>query len=201
MRVKDLTGKRFGRLFVIRRSPTPDWRNEVCWITKCDCGNVTTIGARNLSGGGTNSCGCLRREVSRALGRSGTGNAAKQPKHGHTSAKHPSRTYSSWRSMLARCHDREEKTYSRYGARGLSVCKAWRDNFAAFLNDMGERPTGTTIDRRDNRFGYFASNCRWATSTEQSLNRRICFGPKGWRRFPKLIELYNSRPQAGISAE
>jgi len=74
--------------------------------------------------------------------------------------------------MMQRCHNPLNHAFALYGARGISVCKAWRDSFESFLNDMGERPQGRSIDRIDNRFGYFMANCRWATAKEQVLNRR-----------------------------
>jgi hypothetical protein len=74
--------------------------------------------------------------------------------------------------MNARCANPNDPSFSDYGARGISVTKPWRDSFAAFLNDMGDRPEGTSIDRIDGRFGYFASNCRWANPQQQARNRR-----------------------------
>lgn len=84
----------------------------------------------------------------------------------------PSREYHTWQSMLQRCHDPQHVAFDRYGGRGISVTKVWRDSFAAFLNDMGERPPGMSLDRIDNRFGYFPANCRWATAKQQASNRR-----------------------------
>lgn len=75
--------------------------------------------------------------------------------------------------MVQRCHNPAKDVYVRYGAKGISVTKPWRDDFAAFLNDMGERPLGRTIDRIDNRFGYFMANCRWATPKEQRANQGV----------------------------
>lgn len=73
--------------------------------------------------------------------------------------------------MKARCHNPNSPDFEAYGARAISVTKTWRDSFEAFLDDMGVRPDGTTLDRIDGRFGYFAANCRWATMLEQTANR------------------------------
>jgi hypothetical protein len=71
--------------------------------------------------------------------------------------------------MLSRCTNPKNPDFATYGA--LGVTRLWRDSFEAFLADMGERPPGTSIDRIDNRFGYFLANCRWATSKQQRRNR------------------------------
>lgn len=72
--------------------------------------------------------------------------------------------------MRARCFDPSREDYKRYGAVGITVCQEWLD-FNNFLNDMGLRPEGTSIDRIDNSKGYFKENCRWSTYTQQSENR------------------------------
>src|SRR5580704_3901661 len=81
------------------------------------------------------------------------------------------RTHASWSKMLGRCRNPTDPSYSRYGGRGISVCQAWF-TFDGFLADMGERPTGTSLDRIDNARGYEPGNCRWATPAEQSQNKR-----------------------------
>jgi hypothetical protein len=73
--------------------------------------------------------------------------------------------------MIQRCTNPKQKKYKFYGGRGIKVCKRWRD-FRHFLADMGERPSGTTLDRRENEKGYEPGNCRWATTEEQLANRR-----------------------------
>lgn len=82
-----------------------------------------------------------------------------------------SSTHAIWRGMLARCRNVNAKDYARYGARGITVCDRWL-SFALFLADMGERPAGMTLERRDGSKGYFPENCTWATPTQQARNRR-----------------------------
>jgi hypothetical protein len=73
--------------------------------------------------------------------------------------------------MLSRCSQPSNKAYRYYGGRGVKVCDRWR-HFANFLADMGERPTGLTIDRIDPHGDYEPGNCRWTTQAEQNRNQR-----------------------------
>ena len=155
-RCKDLTNVRFGRLTVLSRVENTA-TGQACWMVRCDCGVVKNVRGQALRDGVTLSCGCLNRENAVAL------------KTTHGFSKHSA--FRSWKSMVARCTDPTDKDYPGYGGRGVSVCSEWLD-IANFVMDMGEKPTGMTLERINNDEGYRPDNCRWATPIEQGSNKR-----------------------------
>ena len=92
-------------------------------------------------------------------------------RHGHTVNYSYSPTYHSWMAMVTRCKNKKRDLEKKYSGRGIEVSDRWLV-FDNFLEDMGERPNGTTLDRKNNDLGYFKGNCRWATPIAQARNRR-----------------------------
>lgn len=153
----DLTGDRFGRLTVKYRVER-NKKGDSKWLCECDCGQIVKVLANHLKAGHTKSCGCLRSEVSKQ----------RMTTHGMRETQ----TYRSWAGMKTRCLNPNEPRYKDYGGRGIKVCKSWLNSFEKFLADMGERPSGLTLDRENNELGYFKENCKWSSRKEQSRNRR-----------------------------
>lgn len=87
--------------------------------------------------------------------------------------------YRAWEGMIRRCESTSHKSYLLYGGRGISVCERWRNSFSCFLSDMGNRPTGHSLERVDVNGNYEPSNCVWATPKTQARNRRctkfVCY--------------------------
>ena len=151
-------GLKFGRLLVVDKAGV-DHRQQTLYKCVCDCGTEKIVRSYSLKSNNTKSCGCWRVDM---------------PKNGfvtkHGLARKP--THRSWEAMKDRCLNPQSTSYKYYGAMGVTFCKEW-ESFDAFLNDMGVRPEGTTLDRIDPHGNYEPSNCRWANSATQASNKRI----------------------------
>lgn len=150
--MKDLSGQRFGSRVAIK--PMGKRMRAFLWLVRCDCGREDIVEGSKLSHRKADKCG-----------------TCKQLEHGHRVGATSTPEYSTWLNMLQRCSNPKSRDYHNYGGRGIRVCLRWL-SFSNFLEDMGPKPRGLTLERRDNNGNYEFGNCKWATRLEQRHNQR-----------------------------
>ena len=164
-KLKDLTGKKFGRLTVLSRGENSK-AGQVQWFCICDCGNEKLIHSTNLVQGSSKSCGCLSIELT----------TERLTKHGLY--KHA--LYNTWNDMNDRCNNSNSAGYDSYGGRGVTVCKRWHSSnpngCKNFIDDMHPSwESGLQIDKdkiNPKAKLYSPETCCWLTIKENSNNRR-----------------------------
>jgi hypothetical protein len=159
----DLTGSTFGHLIIMARAAN-NVQGSAQSLVRCVCGVEKIIANGNLRSGGTVSCGC--KKIAHLADMNTTHGCAK---------KHDRRPeYGIWSGIISRCENKNLERYPDYGGRGISICEKWRNSFAAFLADVGDRPSPDhSIDRYPNNDGnYEPGNVRWATREQQAQNKR-----------------------------
>jgi hypothetical protein len=155
----DVLDQRFGRYLVIAKSDKRTKAMKQMVLCKCDCGTEREVVVGNLRSGLTTSCGCWKDEKT----------SKRRKKHGFSKTT----MYHRYRSMIRRCYDPLNREFQNYGGRGIKVCNRWLESVENYIEDMGFPPFDTaSVDRINNDGGYSKENCRWATKTEQNLNRR-----------------------------
>jgi len=168
--VINLTGQRFEPLLVTERAENGK-HNTTRWKVVCQCGQSKIVRASHLRAGLTRSCSCLRKES--------MAKARHNLKHGHSSRsgnRRVSPTYVSYSSMRLRCLTPSATSYLQYGGANppVTVCDRWLgpDGFSNFLQDVGERPLGTTLGRFGDVGNYEPGNVAWQTWADQVASRR-----------------------------
>lgn len=147
-------GRKYGRWTITAMASDVRTKQPLA-LCDCDCGTRSKlIHFRTMRAGTSRSCGCLAQSLRTKHSLSGT------PE------------YIVWVAMRARCHNPKSPNYAYYGGRGIKVCDRWLNDMAAFVSDMGPRPSPNhSIDRKDGNGNYEPGNCRWATKMEQIVNR------------------------------
>jgi len=159
MKKHNLTGKIFGKLAVISRQGSDKSGKNSIWLCKCECGNFCCVVRCNLIQNHTNSCGCFAIENSIKIFT--------------THGKSYSKAYFHWTDMKTRCTNKKNKGYKNYGGRGITICERWLNSFENFLEDMGYPENEMSLERIDNKKGYFKENCKWIPKNQQAKNRHV----------------------------
>ena len=158
---KNLKGRRFGRLDVLRDSGRRISGGRIVWLCFCLCGNFTEVAGSHLLSGHTRSCGCLYREHMGQMGR-------KNKIHGDGYPM--TRLYRIWAGMKYRCLTPGSKLYKYYGGRGIKICEEWKNNYLTFKKWAlaNGYKDNLTIDKINNNGNYEPKNCQWITAAENT---------------------------------
>lgn len=150
-KVLDLTGKRFGNLLAIENTLKKDTNNNYLWLCECDCGNRVEIATRTLIHDNRKNCGCCGR---------------KMKNHFYSTTD----TYTVWRDMCSRVRKKVEHYED------VELCERWDcqkgGGFENFLEDMGERPEGLSLNRIRGAKLYSKETCEWASLSLQSYDQK-----------------------------
>jgi hypothetical protein len=158
-----ISGEKIGRCIFIKEVESK--RRRGMFI--CECGNEFEAQFNHIVSG--QSCGCRKKQSIHHLVAYGfRGNL----KTGLAVLSQRTKGYNTWNAMKSRCYNSNNPRYQDYGGRGIEICDRWRYSFENFINDMGIKPIGHSIDRIDVNGSYEPSNCKWATGKEQNSNKR-----------------------------
>lgn len=180
-KIIDLTGRKYGRWTVIKKSDHRYADRVVKWLCQCACGNQREVIGHTLKSGKSRSCGCLAID----LGRKQSGIFSGHYKHGGARRTGKVRLYRIWQNIKKRCNKPNHPDYKYYGAKGISLCDEWQDDFEAFRDwalSNGYQDN-LTIDRINSRGDYKPDNCQWLSLSEnvskaqrELAERRLQYG-------------------------
>lgn len=154
-KIKELAGIKYAYLTPIRPVGKCPSTRATIWECRCDCGNLKNVSSGSLTSGNTKSCGCYGK--SRLITHGATGETE----------------YAAWAAAKNRCTREKDANFHNYGGRGIAMWEGWINNYQAFIDHIGKKPTPKhSLDRINNERGYEPGNVRWATMKEQSNNVR-----------------------------
>ena len=120
--------------------------------------------------------------------------------HGYSKSRetgHKTKVYSSWMSIKQRCYYKNCTSFINYGAKGITMCDAWRSSFLNFLQDVGEPPEGDyVLSRKGDKGNYEPGNCEWKLRSKNSAERDPAKGEKVYAAkltAHKIIEIRHLR--------
>lgn len=149
---KQMVGKKFGTLLVVKELEIRNKHGFIMYEVKCECGKIKKVLGSSLRNGSSRSCNkCYTLTGSHGMWKS--------------------REFKIWTSMKSRCNNSNIPEFKNYGGRGIKVCDEWVNNFKNFYLDMGDS-NGLTLDRIDVNKGYSKDNCRWSNMKLQARNKR-----------------------------
>lgn len=170
---KDLTGKTFGNFTALEylgQKVQPSGKRKSLWLCECVCGKTKELTSDTFTGSIVKSCGCIA------------------PKSKVTHGKSKTPTYKIYKQMISRCYNTKDIGYPTYGGAGITVHPFWLESFENFLEDMGERPENTSLNRINGAKLYSKENCEWATFSVQAYDQKMrCTnksGATGVRQIP-----------------
>lgn len=173
---------RFGKLTVVQEV-SPD----ILECT-CACGNLLHVWRSQLASGVERDCGMCVPPKTTTIYAGHKRYIKTRDGRRRTLA---TREYYSWSNMISRCRLKTHHAFADYGGRGIRVCGRWREpngqGFKNFLFDMGPRPVGKTLDRKNPQGHYEPMNCQWADWDVQGRNKRMHLWPEGGpEKMPKV---------------
>jgi hypothetical protein len=168
----DLSGQRFGKLYVLNYEKTNN-RRQAIFKCKCDCGNIAFVVGSRLKNNYTKSCGCLQKEKAKTQIQEFNNKGLRSKGNSKHNMRH-TELYKHWCNMKRRCNCKTNHNYMYYGARGIKVCNEWNESFVEFkewaLNNGYK--DGLSIERIDVNKNYEPQNCKWIPYELQIRNRR-----------------------------
>lgn len=168
-RFQNLHNQIFGRLrvtYYCRKLKSGGYK----WFCECECGEFTWVASGDLKKNKIKSCGCLAKEYRNS--EKSLSNLKNNTIHAHSLDDVRTPTFESYHHMKGRCLNKRDKAYKNYGGRGVKICERWLSSFSNFLEDMGEKPKGYTLERINVNGHYEPSNCCWIPKSEQMKNTR-----------------------------